>query len=164
VKSVQEVAADAAIRAGEVYPPPERKSSFVISQAHDDFNYADAYRGAGAGEQMIRDKPVERNVSVSRIVRKQALYASVIRACGACGAPGYWHNTPGVNIGCYAPDKVTQLGADPVGPVCPNCGAARETIEPHGQIWSKVWRVSLWRVLCETLRDLFNPVRRWRKQ
>lgn len=82
--------------------------------------------------------------SVNRVVRKQSLYASVIRACNNCGAPGYWHDTPGVNVGCYAPDKVTQLGADFVGPVCPNCGVDREPIEYRGRIWSKEWRISLW--------------------
>lgn len=107
--------------------------------------------------------PNEQRVSVSRIVRKQALYASVIRSCKKCGAPGYWHNIPGVNVGCYAPEKVTHLGSDPVGPFCPQCGEPRETVEALGRIWSKVWSVSLWRVLVDTLRDLFNPLR-WRKQ
>ena len=72
------------------------------------------------------------NVNVARVVRKQKLYASVIRACKKCGAPGFWHDTAGVNPGCYAPEKVTKLGQDPVGPVCPNCGADREEKESLG--------------------------------
>lgn len=102
------------------------------------------------------------HVNVTRVVRKQQLYASVIRCCANCGAPGYWHNTPGVNVGCYAPEKVTQLGSNPVGTVCPCCGASREPIEPKGMIWSREWRVSLWTVLLATLRDCFNPLLRWR--
>jgi len=68
---------------------------------------------------------------------KSRLVVNVIRACGKCGAPGFWHNTPGVNVGCYAPERVTKLGEDPVGPVCPNCGAERETMEPHGVVWQR---------------------------
>lgn len=101
----------------------------------------------------------EQRVDVSRIVRRQALYASVIRACRNCGAPGYWHNTPGVNVGCYAPEKVTQLGSDPVGTVCPNCGAAREIIEQHGMIWSKIWRVSVWSALRGAIAEIFHKRR-----
>lgn len=85
---------------------------------------------------------MNQNVNVSRVFRRQSLYASVIRACKKCGAPGYWHNTPGVNVGCYAPDKVTQLGSDPVGTVCPNCGEPRTAVEQRGEIWKKEWRVS----------------------
>lgn len=107
--------------------------------------------------------PRIQKVNVNRTVRKQALYASVIRACRCCGAPGYWHNTPGVNVGCYAPEKVTQLGMDPVGNTCPNCGAARQAVEPRGQIWSREWRVSLWAILREAAREIFTPTR-WRKQ
>lgn len=94
--------------------------------------------------------------SVSRVLRKQALYASVIRSCKQCGAPGYWHDTPGVNIGCYAPEKVTKLGENPVGSVCPNCGADREAIEHRGMIWSKEWRVSLRSVLTESFRNIWS--------
>jgi hypothetical protein len=102
-------------------------------------------------------------VNVSRVVRKQSLHAAVIRACAKCGAPGYWHNTPGVNVGCYAPEKVTQLGADPVGAVCPQCGATRQTVESRGEIWSKEFRVGLWTVLSATVRDWLKPLR-WRRQ
>lgn len=100
------------------------------------------------------------HVEVSRVLRRQSLHASVIRSC-KCGAPGYWHNTSSVNVGCYAPEKVTQLGSDPVGPICPQCGAARETLEDLGEIWRKEWRVSLWAVLRDSLRDLLKPLR-WR--
>lgn len=101
------------------------------------------------------------HVAVARVVRKQSLHASVVRACRNCGAPGYWHNIPDVNPGCFAPEKVTQIGADPVGPICPQCGAAREEIERLGEIWSKEWRVSLWSALIGALRDLVKPLR-WR--
>lgn len=99
-------------------------------------------------------------VSVSRIQRKQSLIVSVIHACTKCGAPGFWHDTPGVNVGCYAPEKVTHLGSDPVGDVCPQCGASREVIDRRGEVWSRTWRVSLWSLLKEILRDL-KPLR-WR--
>jgi hypothetical protein len=97
------------------------------------------------------------NVTVSRVFRKQTLYANVIRSCKKCGAPGYWHNVPDVNMACYAPEKVTQLGSDPVGAVCPNCGADREEIEPLGEIWKREWKVSLWSVFKETLVELVKP-------
>ena len=99
-------------------------------------------------------------VSANRILRKQVLHASVIRACKRCGAPGYWHSTPGVNPGCYAPEKVTQLGADAVGSKCPNCGADREEKEDLGEIWSRIWRVSLWAALKGAVTDLFQTRRR----
>lgn len=85
------------------------------------------------------NSPVEVQNSIG-IHRVQSLYASVIRSCTKCGAPGYWHNTPGVNIGCYAPDKVTQLGSDPVGRICPNCGGVRvSVIENQGLLWQKLF-------------------------
>ena len=98
--------------------------------------------------------------SLIPIVRKQKLYASVIRACKNCGAPGFWHNTPGVNVGCYAPDKVTTVGENPVGSICPNCGASREEIEPKGLIWSKNFYAplpSLWRHFKHLAKELVAP-------
>lgn len=72
------------------------------------------------------------------ITRKQSLHATVIRSCAKCGAPGYWHNTPGVNVGCYAPARVTTLGCDPVGKVCPNCLSPRPSVvEDRGVIWQR---------------------------
>lgn len=97
--------------------------------------------------------------NVGRVQRKQSLYASVIRSCENCGAPGYWHDVPGVNVGCYAPEKVTKFGEDAVGTVCPNCGAAREEITRLGEIWSKEWRVSLWSALTGAANDFLL---RWR--
>ena len=102
---------------------------------------------------------MNQNVNVSRVFRKQSLYASVIRSCKKCGAPGYWHDTPGVNVGCYAPDKVTQLGADPVGTTCPNCGAVREEIERKGEIWKREWRASWIGMIKDTVSNLL-PKRR----
>jgi len=99
----------------------------------------------------------KQTATVSSVLRKQSLYASVIRSC-QCGAPGYWHDTPGVNVGCYAPEKVTQLGSDPVGSTCPQCGTDRETMDSLGEIWTKEWRVSLWTALVDTLRDFFKPL------
>lgn len=99
-------------------------------------------------------------VEVSRIFRRQSLYASVIRACKNCGAPGYWHNIQGVNPGCFAPEKVTQLEADPVGLICPQCGAARGDIERKGEIWSKEWRVSLWSLVKQAVKGFFNQKER----
>ncbi len=94
-------------------------------------------------------------VATTSVFRKQSLIANVIRAC-KCGAPGYWHDTPGVNIACYAPEKVTQIGSDAVGNVCPACGASRQAVEGKGVIWSRQWRVSLWTVLKDTFRDIFR--------
>ena len=92
--------------------------------------------------------------------RKQSLHANVIRSCQKCGAPGYWHNTPGVNVGCYAPEKVTKLGEDPVGLICPNCGTKRpSSIEEHGEIWSKLFgsRAALMLArITQTMRSVFN--------
>ena len=100
------------------------------------------------------------NVTMSRIVRKQQCYASVTRACRQCGAPGFWHDTPGVNVGCYAPEKVTKLGENPVGEICPQCGAARVAIEPHGLLWQRVWRVTIWSIIKEYLQELFTKPRK----
>lgn len=65
--------------------------------------------------------------------RKQALYATVIKACGNCGAGGVYHNVEGVNVGCYDPSRLGQ----PVGDTCPNCGASRVPDQDLGQIWHK---------------------------
>lgn len=87
--------------------------------------------------------------------RQQTLHANVIRACTHCGAPGFWHDTPGVNVGCYAPDKVTKLGSDWVGPTCPNCGHGRPGVEEHGMIWRRLfgpaWALA-WARFSSTLR------------
>lgn len=71
--------------------------------------------------------------------RKQSLSASVIKSCTNCGAPGFWHDTPGVNPGCYAPERVTKLGSDFVGETCPNCGHDRTPVEDLGEIWLKLF-------------------------
>lgn len=103
--------------------------------------------------------------SGAAVQRVQKLHATVLRACLGCGAPGYWHDVdPTINPGCYAPARVTQLGQDPVGDVCPNCGADRVGIEPHGEIWRREWRVSLRAVIGDSLRRLvrsLNPLA-WR--
>lgn len=100
--------------------------------------------------------PNVQHASTSRIKRVQSLRANVIQVCTHCGAPGYWHDTPNVNVGCYAPEKVTQVGQDYVGPICPNCGASRPEISNLGEIWRKVWFVSLWSVLKDTIRSLWS--------
>lgn len=94
------------------------------------------------------------------ITRRQTLHAQVIRSCAKCGAPGYWHTTPGVNPGCYAPDKVTQLGSDPVGDTCPNCLSPRPPVEDLGEVWTKFFglRVAVW--WAQTSRKL-QPLRRF---
>lgn len=69
---------------------------------------------------------------------------TVIRACRNCGAGGLFHAVEGVNPGCYDPDRVGQY----VGPICPNCGAARPPLEPQGLLNSKEvypWGVRVWR-------------------
>ena len=96
----------------------------------------------------------------SGISRKQSLYATVIRSCGRCGAPGYWDYPPGVKVGCYAPDRVTTLGSDPVGLTCPNCGSPRpSSVEDQGEIWVKLYGwapvVAVHRFI-QTLRRLFS--------
>jgi hypothetical protein len=94
------------------------------------------------------------------ITRKQSLHATVIRACRVCGAPGYWHNTPGVNVGCYAPERVTQLGSDPVGATCPCCGSPRPSVvEDRGEIWSRLYglRVAVWlNKFLKLLKEIFR--------
>lgn len=83
--------------------------------------------------------------TVSHIFRKQSLHATIARACRNCGAPGFWHDVPGVNVACYDPEKKKQAemrdeGFAPVGSICPACGCNREEVESLGEIWSKVWR------------------------
>lgn len=95
------------------------------------------------------------------VTRKQSLHATVIRACRACGAPGYWHNTPGVNVGCYAPEKVTTLGCDPVGRVCPCCSSPRSGVEDHGEIWRKFFGSRL-AVACARLRVRIWEMLSWK--
>lgn len=77
--------------------------------------------------------------------RRQSLHANVARACRNCGAPGYWHDVPGINPGCYDPVKKREAelrdeGFAPVGRMCPQCGCDREDVVALGEIWSKVWR------------------------
>ena len=104
-------------------------------------------------------KPNVQSVSMARMTRKQMVIASVIHRCEKCGAPGFWHNTPGVNVGCYDPSKFTNP-LTPVGPICPNCGADREVIQELGEIWRREFRVSLWVVIKEAIADLFKPLKR----
>jgi hypothetical protein len=93
-----------------------------------------------------------------KLFRRQSLRANVARACRNCGAPGYWHDVPGINPGCYDPQKVLDAklnheGFSPVGPICPQCGAEREDVEQLGEIWSKVFRApTLWEIIRERLR------------
>lgn len=87
---------------------------------------------------------VERTEVVHQF-RKQQLLANVARACRNCGAPGFWHDVPGVNPACYDPEKKREAelrdeGFAPVGPTCPACGCNRDEVESLGIIWSKVWR------------------------
>jgi hypothetical protein len=77
--------------------------------------------------------------------RRQSLHANVARACRNCGAPGFWHDVPGVNPACYDPQKkraaeLCDEGFAPVGAICPACGFDREDVVPLGEIWSKTWR------------------------
>lgn len=71
--------------------------------------------------------------SLVPIHRKQALYATVIKACGNCGAGGVYHDVEGVNVGCYDPTRLGQ----PVGDACPNCGASRVADRDLGEIWHR---------------------------
>jgi hypothetical protein len=67
------------------------------------------------------------------IYRKQQLEAEVIRACRSCGAPGFYHDVPDVNLGCFDPSRKGQY----VGEICPNCDSERARPERKGVIWSK---------------------------
>jgi hypothetical protein len=97
---------------------------------------------------------------VSRLFRRQSLHAQVVRACPHCGAPGYWHDVPGINPGCYDPERKFRaeadgLGVAPVGPVCPQCGGDREEAEQLGEIWNRVFRgPTLWEHIKQKWRDL----------
>lgn len=67
--------------------------------------------------------------------RRQSLEATVIRACKSCNAPGIYSAEERIKAWPGAFDLV--LAGKPVGPVCPNCGAARPEDENRGEIWSK---------------------------
>lgn len=94
------------------------------------------------------------------IFRRQSLRANVARACRNCGAPGHWHDVPGVNPKCYDPIKVLEakashVGFAPVGPICPQCGADREDVEDLGEIWSKTFRApTVWERICERIKQV----------
>lgn len=95
---------------------------------------------------------------VVELFRRQSLHANVARACRHCGAPGFWHDVPGVNPACYDPEKKRQAEASgegfaPVGVICPACGGDREDVEAHGEIWSKEWRGP---TILERLRSLIR--------
>jgi ribosomal protein S27AE len=95
--------------------------------------------------------------------RRQSLIANVARRCPHCGAPGFWHDVEGVNPGCYDPRKKMEAlaryeGFAPVGRTCPQCGNDRDDVEPHGEIWSKVWRGP---TIFERLRNKLTQWRFW---
>lgn len=89
-------------------------------------------------------------VSNIGLLQRATLHATVIRACRGCGAPGFYHDVSGVNVGCYDPARKGQ----PVGTTCPNCGAAREAIEDKGEIWRR--DVTVWSVLFDRIKGLFK--------
>lgn len=90
------------------------------------------------------------------IIRKQTLNATVIRACTCCGAPGFYHDVPDVNAGCFDPARKGQ----PVGPVCPNCGEDRPANEDRGEIWCKEW--TIWGLLWDQIKCVFRRKRHGR--
>ena len=53
--------------------------------------------------------------------------ATVIRACANCGAPG------------VVVDEHGNKTEEPVGPICPNCGAKRPDDEDKGVIYDTRW-------------------------
>jgi len=82
---------------------------------------------------------------------RASLYATIIRACAKCGAPGTYHNRK-EEPRCYVapslpPDGATADEIDfwmsrqdgkPVGAICPNCGAERPPDENQGRIWQGI--------------------------
>src|SRR5262245_24470608 len=94
--------------------------------------------------------------ALNPIVSRQAWQATVLRACRNCGAPGHWHATYGVNPGCYDPSRNGQ----PVGPICPQCGAERPPDEPQGVISYKETRVS--DLIWSSVTRYVNWIRGWK--
>jgi len=85
----------------------------------------------------------DRNLAVSPIgvLVRRSVEATVIRACEFCHAPGRylslpeWSGYPGIAVKAGDPRD-----GQPVGDVCPNCGARRTPDEPLGEISVKDYR------------------------
>lgn len=88
------------------------------------------------------------------IIRRQELAAVVTRACANCGAPGFWHDVPNVNVGCYDPTRKNQPITESN---CPNCGAVRPAPEDRGVIWVREWTV--WELLGDQIRGLIRSLK-----
>lgn len=111
----------------------------------------------------MTDKP-RLQTQTTELFARQSLVIAVVRACPHCGAPGYWHDVPGVNPGCYDPEKKRAAEAKmqplaPVGPICPQCGGEREEIEPHGEVWAKEVRAPS--MMERVKRNLIDDVRQF---
>ena len=78
--------------------------------------------------------------SVSGISHRQTLYASVVRACVECHAPGVYQSDESF-VEKYPELYRPAWAGNPVGDVCPHCGRKRPKVEDLGQVWSKEWRV-----------------------
>lgn len=72
------------------------------------------------------------------LIHRQAVEATVVRGCAACGAPGVYHEHESVAAswpGCHVAIGDPRA-RQPVGATCPNCGAARASDEPLGVVWT----------------------------
>jgi hypothetical protein len=77
-----------------------------------------------------------------RMWRRQALEATVIKACKKCNAPGRYMSEARIKEGwpgCYVEPHSEREG-EPVGSKCPNCGAKRPKNGHLGEIWKKEFR------------------------
>ncbi len=71
---------------------------------------------------------------------RQFVEASVLRACGKCGAPGVYKAHESILVGwpgCHVPEGDPRIDQS-VGEVCPNCGAQRPANEDLGEIWDNL--------------------------
>jgi hypothetical protein len=91
---------------------------------------------------------------------QQHLEASVVLACQNCGAPGAYHSDQRIKNGwprCHVtPDD--PLHHQPVGQICPNCGAERPANKPLGEILYKEWWKGSRRPNCDAQRLENKPL------
>lgn len=79
-------------------------------------------------------------------LHRRSLEATIIRACRNCGAPGLYQKTEAFREKypkVYSPERFGQ----PVGDVCPQCGADRPADKDLGELTSSmprwVWKLVL---------------------
>ncbi len=112
---------------------------------------------------------------------RQFVEATVLRACGKCGAPGVYKAHESIRAGwpgCHVPADDLRIDQS-VGDFCPNCGAERPANEDLGEIWDNLngshanhlgeaqHRVGFLRKIAQIATLLFRPaftreeIRKW---